>query len=117
MCLVETANYLTSKGCFVAQTLVDPDCDDVVMSVVNLSDQTVKVNQHSVLGQLEDVEQICPGDEITNENSSYEHELPDRSQVLLDNSSAQLSATEKQQLSELLVKYEDIFIKPDGMLG
>ena len=117
MCSVEPANYLTSKGCFVARTLVDPDCDDVVMSVVNLSDQTVKINQHSVLGQLEDVEEICSGDEITNENSSYQHKLPDHLQVLLENSSAQLSATEKQQLSELLMKYEDIFIKPDGILG
>ena len=117
MCSVEPANYLTSKGCFVARTLVDPDCDDVVMSLVNLSDQTVKINQHSVLGQLEDVEEICSGDEITNENSSYQHKLPDHLQVLLENSSAQLSVTEKQQLSELLMKYEDIFIKPDGILG
>ena len=38
-------------------------------------------------------------------------------QVLLENSSAQPSGTAKQQLAELLMKYEDIFIKPDGILG
>ena len=37
--------------------------------------------------------------------------------VLLENSSAQPSGTAKQQLAELWMKYEDIFIKPDGILG
>ena len=117
ICSVEPANYLTSKGCFVARTLVDPACDDIVMSVVNLSDQAVKINQQSVLGQLEDVEEICTGDKVKTMNSSCQHKLPDHLQVLLENSSKKLSATEKQQLSELLIKYEDIFIKPDGVLG
>ena len=44
MCSIEPAKYLTNKGCFVARTSDDPDSDDIVMSVVNLSDQAVKIN-------------------------------------------------------------------------
>ena len=117
LCSLEPANHLTSKGCFVARTIVDPDCDDVVMSVVNLSDQAVKINQHSVLGQLEDIEEIYSGDNVMTENSADQSKLPDHLQILLDNASDKLSATEKQQLLEVLAKYEDIFIKPDGVLG
>ncbi|MEW8092744.1 MAG: reverse transcriptase domain-containing protein [Candidatus Thiodiazotropha endolucinida] len=116
-CSVEPANYLTSKGCFVARTLVDPDCDDVVMSVVNLSDQTVKLNQNSVLGKLEDVESIYSGQSHSSTNLSSSKELPKHLHILTENASPKLSADEKQKLSDLLIQYQDIFIPPDGTLG
>ena len=97
-CPVEPANYLTSKGCFVARTLVDPDCDDVVMSVVNLSDQTVKLNQNSVLGKLEDVESIYSGQSHSSKNLSSSKELPKHLHILTENASPKLSVDEKQKL-------------------
>ena len=117
MCSVEPVNYLTSKGCFVARTLVDPDCDDVVMSVVNLSDQTVKINQNSVLGKLEDVEGIYSGQSRLNTGLSISNELPKHLHILLENASPKLSVNEKRKLSELLIQYQDIFMPPDGTLG
>ena len=114
---VEPSNYLTSSCGFVARTLVDTDCDDVVISVVNLSNQTRKINQRSVLGKQEDVEEIYSGDSNSSTNRLNKNELPDHLQICLENVSSKLSETQKQNLSEMLAKYEDNCIKPDGFLG
>ena len=87
------------------------------MSVVNLSDQTLKVNQNSVLGKLEDVESIYSGHSHSSTNLSSSKELPMHLHILIENASTKLSIDEKQKLSDLLIQYQDIFIPPDGTLG
>ena len=116
-CTVEPANYLTRKGCFVARTLVDPDCENVVLSLVNLGDQAVKINQNSVLGRLEDVEEVYAEEPNTTIEMPHTEKLPDHLQTILANTSSKLTETERQKLSETLLKYEDTFMKPDGELG
>ena len=115
-CTVEPANYLTSKGCFVARTLVNPDCENVVMSLVNLGDQTVKINQNSVLGKLEDIEEVYAEDTNSSLEVPQTEKLLDHLQTILENTSSNWTETQKQKLAAILLKYEDTFIEPDGEL-
>ena len=87
------------------------------MSVVNLSDQTVKLNQNSVLGKLEDVESIYSGQSHSSTNLSSSKKLPKHLHIRIENASPKLSVDEKEKLSDLLIQYQDIFIPPDGTLG
>ncbi|MCG7874778.1 MAG: retropepsin-like aspartic protease, partial [Candidatus Thiodiazotropha endolucinida] len=114
---IEPARYLTSKGCFVARTLVDPNCEDVVMSVINLGDQAVKINNHSLLGKLEEAEEVFTEHTDSNTYSQSTSELPGHLDILLQNASNKLTAAEKQKLSEVLMQFQDIFATPDGTLG
>ena len=57
----EPTKFLVNRGCFIARTLVDPKNEDIIMSILNLSDESVKVNQNSVTGVLQEVDQVhCP---------------------------------------------------------
>ena len=91
-CTVEPANYLTSKGCFIARTLVNPDCENVVMSLVNLGDQTVKINQNSVLGKLEEV---YAEDSNASLEAPQTEKLPDDLQTIIENTFSKLTETQK----------------------
>ena len=56
--IAEQTQFLAKRGCFIARTPVDPKDEDIVMSVINLSDEAVKVNQNTVIGSLQEVEQV-----------------------------------------------------------
>ena len=117
LCSAEPVKYLTNKGCFIARTLVNPENEQAIVSLINLSDQSIKINQQSVLGKLEEVERVYSGQSETNTDSFHTKQLPAHLQVLLDNASTKLSQEEKHQLSNLLIQYQDIFMSPDGTLG
>ena len=87
------------------------------MSLVNLGDQTVKINQNSVLGKLEDIEEVYAEDSNAFLEVPQTVKLPDHLQTILENTSSKLTETKKQKLAATLLKYEDTFIEPDGELG
>ena len=55
--IAEPTRFLANKGCLIARTLVNPTDKDILMSILNLSDEAVKVNQNSVIGILQEVEE------------------------------------------------------------
>ncbi|MBV2113416.1 MAG: hypothetical protein KUF82_20885, partial [Candidatus Thiodiazotropha sp. (ex Ctena orbiculata)] len=115
--ILEPTKFLTNKGCFVARSLINPDDENVIMSVVNLTDHTVKINQNSILGKLQEAESVFSGQsELRNENRPPQ-ELPEHLRVITDNASDRLTMKEKQKLSDLLSQYQEIFMAPDGLLG
>ena len=87
------------------------------MSFVNLGDQTVKINQNSVLGKLEDIEAVYAEDSNAFLEVPQTEKLPDHLMTILENTSSKLTETQKQNLAATLLKYEDTFIEPDGELG
>ena len=80
----EPTKFPASKGCFVARTLVNPTDENAVLSVVNLSDQAVKINQNSVLGKLEDTESIFCNDSNLHESLPCNPQIPEHLKVLLE---------------------------------
>ena len=117
VCFAEPVKYLTSKGCFLARTIVNPENENVIVSVVNLSDQAIKINQQSVLGKLDEVDTVFSGDTHFKETSKDEKVLPKHLQMLLESASPKLTPAEKEKMKCLLVQHQDIFMSPDGILG
>ena len=117
ICSTEPVKYLTNKGCFLARTIINLDSENALVSAVNLSEQAIKINQHSVLGKLEEVDTIFPATSHEKEASSSEQVLPKHLEPLLENASPKLTTVEKERLTALLIKHQDVFISLDGTLG
>ena len=88
--VVEPTKFLTNKGCFIARPLVNPDDENVIMSVVNLTDQIVKINQNSVLGKLQEAESVFSGHSALSNQSRSKQVLPEHLRVLTENASDRL---------------------------
>ena len=90
------------------------------MSILNLSDESVKVNQNSVIGVLQEVDQVhCPDQftcktKLSESNTSY---LPEHLKPLVQNASEKLKPDGKQELTKLISQYQDIFMELQGKLG
>ena len=68
------------------------------MSILNLSDESVKVNQNSVIGVLQEVDQVhCTGQFICKSKSSESstNYLPEHLKPLVQNASEKLKPDEK----------------------
>ena len=100
----------------MAKTLVNPKEEEVIVSILNLSDHPVKVNQNSSIGKLENVDHIYHPEhkELENVNSTV---LPQHLERLLQNASTKLTAEEKHRLEHLVIDYQDVFMLPDRKLG
>ena len=103
MGIIETASYIKDRGCLLARSLVDPTQNKAIFALVNLSDQTVKINSDSSVGTLQTVKQIYT--EETESKSSLC--LPEHLKVLANNASDTLTNTEKLKLSKLLTEYQE----------
>lgn len=118
--IAEPTKFLANRGCFIARTLVNPKDEDIIMSILNLSDESVKVNQNSVIGVLQEVDQVhCP-EQFTCKrklSESSTNHLPEHLNPLVQNASEKLKPDEKQELIKLISQYQDIFMEPQGKLG
>ena len=109
--MVETSSFMEEKGCLLARSLIDSEKEKAVVAIVNLSDQSVKINENSTLGNLQPVDQVH-----TNSNQSTSNTtLPSHLNSLVDKASAKLTNSEQTSLSNLLTDYQDIFVGPDGL--
>ncbi|MCG8111917.1 MAG: retropepsin-like domain-containing protein [Candidatus Thiodiazotropha endolucinida] len=97
--IAEPTKFLTNKGCFIARTLVDPNQEDIVVSILNLSDESVKVNQHSVIGVLQEAEEIYKTNKTECPNENKNQPVPTHLQSLIQNASDKLTPNEKQSLT------------------
>ena len=116
--IAEQTQFLAKRGCFIAQTLVNPKDGEIVMSVINLSDEAVKVNQNSVIGSLQEVEQVYNSyTDKANTLDSNTSQLPAHLQTLVQSASEKLKTEDKEQLIKTINQYQDIFMEPNGQLG
>ncbi|XP_061190394.1 uncharacterized protein LOC133198299 [Saccostrea echinata] len=114
--LVEPKQIVNVNGLLMAKTLVDPKKEKIVISLLNLTNRSVKINRNTCIANLEPVEsvhQVEPHSKTQTKSSK----LPEHLAILLDKSSNQLNGKEKKKIESLLLEFEDIFMKPDGKLG
>ena len=116
--IAEPTKVLVNRCCFIARTLAKDE--DIIMSILNCSDESVKVNQNSVIVVLQEVDQVhCP-DQFTcktkwsESNTNY---LPEHLKPLVQNASEKLKPDEQQELTKLISQYQDIFMEPQDKLG
>ena len=118
--LVEPAKYLKSKGVLVAKSLVNPNNDKVVLSVLNLSKKPVKLEPEAIIGKINTVDGIVSIEQSKKNLDSIsecEDKLPEHLEMLVDKSSSKLTESERNSVKNLLAQFQDIFVGPDGELG
>ena len=91
--LFEPFKFLNQKGLLVARTLVN-NPDKILFSVVNISDKTVRINKHTTVASVQQVDIVEHDKSLSDLVSS---ELPEHLQSLFDRSCERLS--EKRNLS------------------
>ena len=112
MNFVEPLSSNQKRGLLIARSLINNEGESQV-SVLNMTDKPIKLKAGEVVGHVcSVVENSC-----TPKDSGDCGTLPDHLKPLVDHLSDELIAEQKQQLSQLLNEFQDIFVDPDGKLG
>ncbi len=100
------------------RTLVESDKSGVTISIMNISSTHVKLNKNTWIGTLQPVDRIIEDPlPLKGPALSVENELPNHLKPLIENSSPALTTKQTHELTELLTRYQDVFMGPDGKLG
>ena len=100
--------------------MLDTSQDQMVISVLNVSDRNIKLKQNTALGIAQPVEHVLAcGQErtVSTDKQMIGCQLPEYLQPLVDGASASLTQSEKEKLFTLIGEFDDIFMPPGGTLG
>ena len=116
---VEGQGSLGKRGLRVAKSVVSPFEGYIPLSVINLSDGIVTLQEGETVGRLFPIEEIV---EVTDKATAFdaarvERKLPDHIQPLVDACKDDLSFEQLQELSDFLGDHQSMFASPDGKLG
>ncbi|PIK58380.1 Retrovirus-related Pol polyprotein from transposon [Apostichopus japonicus] len=129
--LVEPAEKFVNKhGLLVAKLLVDPGQEVLPVRLFNPSHEPVRVYKGTVIGVLEEVEEVVGEGESSNGNPTTpttpirvvncttkdSTDIPSHLIGLMETCGG-LDGCQQEQLKELLLKYEDVFSKSPDDLG
>ncbi|KAK3105891.1 hypothetical protein FSP39_008017 [Pinctada imbricata] len=114
--LVEPTKQLKGRNMLTARTLIDVSNENIVLSIVNLSEREAKVSKDTAIGVVSAVQEVCQ-DRTLQGKTTENKELPEHLKVLTENLSDKLSDTQKQEVANLLINFQDVFKHPDGKLG
>ena len=100
----------------MAKTLVDPNQNEISISLLNLTNRSVRLNKNTCIADLDPVESVH---HIASQSLPLckRSELPEHLSELFDKISDDASGTEKNQIKNLLLDSEDIFLESYGELG
>ena len=118
--LLQPTNRYIDQGLLIAKTLLDTSQDQMVISVLNVSDRNIKLKQNAALGIAQPVGHVLArGQErtVSTGKQMIDCKLPEYLQPLVDGASASLTQSEKEKLSTLIGEFSDIFMPPSGTLG
>lgn len=132
----QTTNFSETTGLLIAKSLVRTDQSCVPVRIANFGVDPVTLGEGQTIALLHPVDvnsiepidksgvvaSVVPVDDDSETkgveiNSSSDQELPAHLQPLLDNVASEVSEAEKDQIKELLHKYRNCFMSPDGCLG
>ena len=116
--IMEPYKLITQKGLLMAKSVVSPDSENVAISVINISDQNVRLQRNTTVASLQtiqSIENISSCDDI--KGNLKEQVLPKHLQPLLDATSDTLTLEQSKQLKGLLVEFQDIFTDDTGQVG
>lgn len=118
MSVFEPRKDLNRKGLMLARTFCKESDSRIVINAVNLTNESLYLDQHSLLGKLDPVDEVKPIDfDNEDQNISDDITLPEHLKCLVENASTELSLDQKLQLKKCIFEYQDIFTAPDGKLG
>lgn len=114
--LVEPKQIVNINGLLMAKSLVNPKKDEISISLLNLTNRSVRLNKNTCIADLEPVESVHYIEPQSQTHSKIS-KLLDHLSTLLNKVSDELNGKEKDQVKHLLTEFEDIFMKPDEKLG
>ncbi|VDI48927.1 Hypothetical predicted protein [Mytilus galloprovincialis] len=113
--LVEPNARLVRNGILISTALVNTTKRKVAISAINCRDRDVTLKRNKVVGSIQTVKTISDSVSVNKLNNLSE--LPEHLTGLIDRVSSKMTESQKQDLSKLVIKYQDIFLGPDGKLG
>jgi hypothetical protein len=112
--LIEPFKESPKKGLLIARSLVATDGTHACC-VFNATDKPVVLKQGQTIGTVNMIEQVVNTEQ--EKNLDYANSLPEHLRPLIENISSELTKDERSRFTNLIMKYQDIFVGPDGKLG
>ena len=115
--IIEPIKILAKKKLLVSPVLINSKQNETVMSIMNLSDNTVRLQRNTLVGTVQPVECIQESISKPTSESTYNMSLPSHFQPLVDTASSDLTSQQRLALTKLIIEYQDVFVGPDGCPG
>lgn len=112
--LVEPNYQLKNHGVVISNAIVNAGKNRVVISAINCRNIDITLKRNKIVGNIQEVKEIL--EPIENELSS-ELQLPQHLECLLEGVSPKITPEQKNKIKTLLIKFQDVFLGPDGRLG
>lgn len=112
--LIEPNGQLAKSGIVISNALVNAKENKVTISAINCRNNDVTLKKCKVIGNIQ---KVCQITEPLALDKTDETEIPEHLQCLLDNVSPKVNEEQKQEIKKLLIRFQDIFLGPDGKLG
>ena len=112
--LIEPNFQLAKHGIVVSNAIVDAQSKHVLISAINCRNTDMSLKKNKVIANIQHVKEISEPIQL---NQVKNGKLPEHLQCLLDRVSPKIDTVEKDKIKDLLIKYQDIFLGPDGKLG
>ena len=120
LALIEPNSDFGAAGLLVPRALVKVG-SKIGITIANVSEKVVVLQTGSQVGNLVSIDEILDEratiSSITNDTSTSDSVFPEHLQPLLDQASLTLSPAETFQVKQMLIKFKDVFVGPDGNLG
>jgi hypothetical protein len=113
---IEPKQIVNVNGLLMVKTLIDPRKEEISLLLLNLTNRPVKLNENMHIADLKPVEtvhQITPRSPTQSKGT----QLPEHLCTLFDRITYETNLKEKNQIKNLLLEFEDIFLELDGNLG
>lgn len=107
-----TKPFEVAPGVRMARTMVADSPSNVILQVINTNDREVRLPKGMPLGNLEEVSPIVATEDGAENDGDYSH-----ISSLTDGIDEALSAGQKADFKQLLIKYHTVFSKGDHDLG
>ena len=112
--LIEPNLQLAKHGILVSNAVVNAQDKNVLISAINCRNTDLTLKRNKVVGNIQSVKEISEPIDISQKEIER---LPEHLQCMIDNVSPKINQGQKEKIKELLIKFQDIFLGPDGKLG
>ena len=86
----------------------------VMISAINCRNTDLSLKRNKVVANIQHIREISEPIKLDNSNSK---DLPEHLQCLIDNVSTQIKDEQKDKIKDLVIRFQELFLSPDGKLG
>ena len=115
-----SSGFIEKHGLLVGRTLVDPTRKIIPIRIMNISHESKKMHQDTVIGTfhtVNEVSEVLSKMAVDDEECQKGDTLPDHLVDLFNRSSEHLSEQHVCELRSFLLEFQDVFAKSDHDLG